>query len=147
LFVSARHPLARKKVLSVAEVAMEPLIVHRGIRRGVGEITLNILKYIEDHEHKPNVLMECSSGEAVKASVMGGAGIGILMLGHLRVEIRTREVKILTVRGLGDSKINSFIISRKHNPISDNAQDFLELLKRTSSDDGRETPERLTGSS
>jgi DNA-binding transcriptional LysR family regulator len=137
----------RKKVLSVAEVAMEPLIVHRGIHRGTGEITLNILKYIEAQGHKPNVLMECSSGEAVIASVMCGAGIGILMQGHLHDEIRRREVKILTIRDVKDLIINSFIISKKRKPISDNAQDFLDLLKRTCGDGRRETPERLPGSS
>jgi len=130
LFVSTRHPLTRKKVLSVGEVGMGPLIVHRGMHRGTGEITLNILKYIEDHGHKPNVLMECNSGEAVKASVMGGAGIGILMQGHLKDEIRRREVKILTIRNIKDLIINSFIISEKDKPISDNAQDFRDLLKR-----------------
>jgi DNA-binding transcriptional LysR family regulator len=146
LFVSARHPLTRKKTLSVADVAMEPLIVHRGLHRGSGEITLNILKYIEDQGHMPTVLMECSSGESVKASVMGGAGIGILMQGHLHDEIRRREVKILTVRDVKDLIINCFILFQKGNPISDNAQDFLDLLKRTYGDDRRETPERLAGS-
>jgi len=146
LFVSARHPLTRKKTLSVADVAMEPLIVHRGLHRGSGEITLNILKYIEDQGHKPNVLLECSSGESVKASVMGGAGIGILMQGHLHDEIRRREVKILTIRDAKDLIINSFIISQKGKPVSDNAQAFLDLLKRTCDDDRRELPERLPGS-
>jgi len=141
LFVSARHPLTRKKLLSVAEVAREPLIVHRGIHRGTGETTLNILKYIEDQGHKPNVLMECSSGEAVKASVMGGAGIGILMQGHLPDEIRRREVKILRIRDFKDLTISSFIIYQKGKTLSDDSQDFVNFLRETCGGERREIQE------
>jgi DNA-binding transcriptional LysR family regulator len=146
LFVSARHPLARKKALSLAEVAIEPLIVHRGIDRGTGKTTLNILKDIEDQGHKPNVLMECSSGEAVKAAVMGGAGIGILMEGHLHDEIRRHEVKILRIRDFKELAINSFIVYEKSKTLSDNSQDFINLLSQTSRGEQRETSGRLLGS-
>jgi LysR family transcriptional regulator, low CO2-responsive transcriptional regulator len=145
LFVPARHPFAKKKSVSLAEVAGGPLIVHRGIHRGMGETTLNILKYLEDQGHKPNVLMECSSGEAVKASVMGGAGIGILMEGHLHDEIAKREVTILRIQGLKEMIINSFIIYQKHKPLPDNAQDFVDLLRRTVGGGRRKTPRRGLG--
>jgi LysR family transcriptional regulator, low CO2-responsive transcriptional regulator len=144
LFVSGRHPFAKKNALSLAEVAMEPLIVHRGIHRGTGEITLNILKCIEDQGRKPNILMECSSGEAVKAAVIGGAGIGILMEGHLHDEIRRDEVKILSIRDVKDLMINSFIVYQKRKPLSDNAQNFFNLLRQNSGGEGRETPGQTT---
>ena len=131
LFVSARHPLARKKDLTLSEIAAEALIVHRGIRRGTGEITLDILKHIENRGHRPNILMECSSGEAVKAAVMRGAGIGILMQGHLLDEMRRDEVKILKISDVNDLRIPSFVIYQKDKVLSKYAQEFLDLLKRS----------------
>jgi DNA-binding transcriptional LysR family regulator len=142
LFVSGHHPFTRKKALSLGDVAMEPLIVHRGIHRGTGEITLNILKCIEDQGRKPNILMECSSGEAVKAAVIGGAGIGILMEGHLRDGIRRREVKILRIRDLKELTISSFIIYQKGKTLSDNSQNFFNLLRKSSGCEGRENAGR-----
>jgi len=130
LFVSAHHSLGTKKALSLAQIAMEPLIAHRGIRRGTGENTMSILKQIEEQGRRPNILMECNSSEAVKAAVMRGAGIGILMDAHLDDEIRRREVKILKIRDIKDLKINSFCIYQKGKPLSDNAQDFLDLLRQ-----------------
>jgi DNA-binding transcriptional LysR family regulator len=131
LFVSARHPVARKKALSLAEIAAEPLIAHRGIRRGTGKNTMSILKQIKEQGRRPNILMECNSSEAVKAAVMRGAGIGILMEAHLDDEIRRREVKILKIRDVKDLRINSYCIYKKAKPLSDNARDFLDLLRQT----------------
>ncbi len=74
--------------------------------------------------------MECSSGEAAKAVILRGAGIGILMEAHLDEEIHRREVKILRIRDVQDLKINSFVIYRKDKPLSYNVQDFLDLIKK-----------------
>src|SRR5882724_10321774 len=82
LFVSTQHPLAKKKDLSLAEIAAVPLIIHRGIRRGTGKNTLDIMKRIEELGQPPTILMESNSGEAVKTGVLRGVGIGILMQAH-----------------------------------------------------------------
>jgi DNA-binding transcriptional LysR family regulator len=130
-FVSARHPLASKKELTLAEIANESLIVHRGIRRGTGEITSDILKQIEEQGKEPNILMECSSGEAVMAAVIRGVGIGILMQAHLNDEIRRGEVKILQVSDINDLRITSFVIYQKDKALSVAAREFLDVLKRS----------------
>jgi len=142
LFVSTRHPLARKSGLNLAEIADGPLIVHRGIRRGTeksvhlrlfrrGRATLDILKRIEEEGRSPNILMECSSSEAVKAAVMRGLGLGILIQAHLENEIRRGEVKILKISECDDFLVPSFVIYQKDKPLSDNAKEFLRLLKRS----------------
>jgi LysR family hydrogen peroxide-inducible transcriptional activator len=100
LFVSTQHKLAKAKELNLADIAASPLIIHRGIRRGTGENTLDILKRIEALGSPPIILMECNSGEAVKAGVLRGMGIGILMQAHLGNELHKREVKILKIRDL-----------------------------------------------
>jgi DNA-binding transcriptional LysR family regulator len=129
LFVSAQHPVARKKDLSLEDIAAVPLIIHRGIHRGTGESTLNVLKSIEDLGWAPTILMECSSGEAVKTGVMEGGGIGILMQAHLENEIRKREVKILKITGLDEMWVSSFVIYQKNKTLSENARMFLDMLK------------------
>ena len=85
---------------------------------------------MEEQGHSPNILMECSSGEAAKAVILRGAGIGILMEAHLDEEIHRREVKILRIRDVQDLKINSFVIYRKDKPLSYNVQDFLDLIEK-----------------
>jgi DNA-binding transcriptional LysR family regulator len=130
LFVSTQHELAKKKNLSLADIVAIPLIIHRGIRRGTGKNTLDILKRIEDLGSPPIILMECSSGEAVKAGVLKGMGIGILMQAHLDNEIHKREIKILKIRDLKEMWVFSFVIYQKGKTLSDNAQVFLDILKR-----------------
>jgi len=130
LFVSTQHPLATKKDVSLAGIAAIPLIIHRGIRRGTGKHTLDILKRIERQGSTPNILMECNSGEAVKTAVMKGMGIGILMQAHLDNEIQKREVKILKFPGLKEMWVSSYVIHQKDKTLSDNAHIFLDMLKR-----------------
>ena len=139
LFVSAEHPLAGKKHLSLAEIAAVPLIIHRGIRRGTGQNTLDILKRIEELGRPPNILMECNSGEAVKTAVMRGAAVGILMQSHLANEVRKRDVKVLEIRGLKEMSVSSCIIYQKGKTLSDNARAFLDILeRRAESQEGRQ---------
>lgn len=130
LFVSAQHQLANKKDLRLAEIAAVPLIIHRGIRRGTGKNTLDILKRIEQLGCPPTILMESNSGEAVKTGVMRGVGIGILMQAHLDNEIQKREVKILKIRDLKEMWVSSYIIYQKDKMLSDKARMFLEMLRR-----------------
>jgi len=73
--------------------------------------------------------MECNSGEAVKTGVMKGGGMGILMQAHLENEIEKREIKILNVTDLDEMSVSSFVIYRKSQTLSDNAQMFLQVLK------------------
>ena len=130
LFVSAQHPLAKKKDFSLAEIAAVPLIIHRGIRRGTGKNTLDIMKRIEELGQAPTILMESNSGEAVKTAVLRGVGIGILMQAHLDNEVRKREVKVLKIRNLKDMWVSSFVIYKKDKMLSDYARMFLDMLRQ-----------------
>jgi DNA-binding transcriptional LysR family regulator len=131
LFVSRQHPLAKKQHLSLAEIAAVPLIIHRGIRRGTGKNTLDIMKRIEELGQAPTILMESNSGEAVKTAALKGMGIGILMQAHLDNEVRKREVKILKIRNLKEMWVSTFVIFKKDKRLSSNAQIFLDMLKRS----------------
>jgi DNA-binding transcriptional LysR family regulator len=123
-FVCTRHPLAKKKNLTLGEFAQTPLIVKK--KRGAK--TSQVLKQIQDHGFKADVLMECESAEAVKLAVLKGLGVGILYQDHISSEIRNDELKILTVKDLKEIEARSFLISRKDAPLSSYAQDFRKLL-------------------
>jgi len=123
-FVCTRHPLAKKKELTLEEFAQQPLI----IKKKMGAKTSQVLKQIRDHGFKADILMECESAEAVKLAVLKSLGIGILYQDHITSEIRNGELKILTVKDLKEIEARSFLISRKDVPLSPYAQHFRKLL-------------------
>jgi LysR family hydrogen peroxide-inducible transcriptional activator len=125
-FVAAGHPLAKKKQLTLADAAQVPLI----IRRGRLTKTRQHLNQIEQKGFQLNILMECESAEAVKIATMKGMGMGIAYRDHIDSEIRKGELKILKILGLKPANAQSFVVYQKDRPLSPNAQDFLELLKR-----------------
>ena len=123
-FVSTKHPLAKKKQLTLKEFSQAPLI----IKKKGGAKTSQVLKQIQEHGFKGNILMECESAEAVKLAALKNLGVGILYQGHIASEIRNGELKILTVTGLKEIEARSFLISRKDDPLSPYARDFRKLL-------------------
>jgi DNA-binding transcriptional LysR family regulator len=123
--VSSRHPLAKKNELTLAELAQGPLI----IRKASEGKTLDILRKIEDQGFQPEIFMECESAEAIKIAVMKGMGLGILYKDHVEPEVERGELKIVKVAGLKRIDTRSFIVYRKDKPLSQNAQDFLALLR------------------
>ena len=125
-FVAAGYPLAKKKQLTLADAAQVPLI----IRRGRLTKTRQHLNQIEQKGFQLNILMECESAEAVKIATMKGMGMGIAYRDHIDSEIRKGELKILKILGLKPANAQSFVVYQKDRPLSPNAQDFLELLKR-----------------
>jgi DNA-binding transcriptional LysR family regulator len=122
--VSARHPLAKKKELTLLDVAQGPLIVRSG---GAAKTWAN-LKQIEQQGYRLNILMECESSDAVKAATMKGMGLGFLYKDSVQFEVSKGELKILKIPQLRPLDARSFIIYDKRKPLSSPAQDFLDLL-------------------
>ena len=123
LVVSAKHPLAKKSELNMAEVAQGPLIIRK---RGQGRPS-EVLRRIEREGLRLNILMECESGQAVKIAVMNGMGIGILYRDSVESEIEVGSLKTLKIAGLKRINGKSFIVYRAGRPLSQNALDFLAL--------------------
>jgi LysR family transcriptional regulator, hydrogen peroxide-inducible genes activator len=122
--VSAKHPLAKKFELSLAEVAQAPLIIKKGRQGRPSEF----LRQIESQGFRLNILMECESGQAIKIAVMKGMGIGILYRDQVESELEAGSLKTLRIAGLKRINGKSFIIYRKGRPLSRNALDYLALL-------------------
>ena len=122
--VSAKHPLAKKFELSLAEVAPAPLIIKKGRQGRPSEF----LRQIESQGFRLNILMECESGQAIKIAVMKGMGIGILYRDQVESELEAGSLKTLRIAGLKRINGKSFIVYRKGRPLSHNALDYLALL-------------------
>ena len=122
--VSAKHPLAKKFKLSLAEVAQAPLIIKKGRQGRPSEF----LRQIESRGFRLNILMECESGQAIKIAVMRGMGIGILYRDQVESELEAGSLKTLRIAGLKGIKGKSFIVYRKGRPLSRNALECLALL-------------------
>ena len=126
-FVSTHHPLGRRKRLTLAELAQLPLIVKQRSQSK----TQQLLKQIEQQSCGLNVFMECESAEAVKLAVMKTLGVGVLYRDHLKAEVRRGDLKILSIRNLKKLEIESFVVYKKDQPLSANAQEFLGLLRKS----------------
>jgi DNA-binding transcriptional LysR family regulator len=126
-FISTKHVPVKRKKLTLAELARLPLIVKQRSQSK----TLDLLKQIEQQGFELNVFMECESAEAVKLAVMKNLGVGVLYRDHLKAEIRRGDLKVLSISDLKPTAIESFIIYNRNRPISPNAQEFLELLRKS----------------
>jgi DNA-binding transcriptional LysR family regulator len=125
-FASVEHPFAKRKSLTVAELASAPLVVFKKGRLRAFE---KILKQIESHGLTWNVAMYCESSEALKAAVKARMGLGILYRDLVQPELNRREFKVIQVQGLV-TQSESYIIYHKEKPLSANAKEFLALLRR-----------------
>jgi LysR family hydrogen peroxide-inducible transcriptional activator len=124
IVVSAKHPLAKKFELSLAEVAQAPLIIRKKREGRPSEF----LRQIESQGFKLNILMQCDSGEAIKIAVLKGMGIGILYRDQVESELKAGALKTLRIAGLKRINSKSFVVYRKDRPRSQNALDYLALL-------------------
>ncbi len=123
-FIGARHPLAKRPILTMADVARCPIIIKKSDTAKGG----NYIAQIESKGLSPNVLMECESAEAIKRAVLNGLGLGFLYRDHVAAEIQRGDLKIVRIRGLKKIDTSSHLVYRKDKPLSPHAQDFLDLL-------------------
>jgi len=72
--------------------------------------------------------VRCESSDSVKAAVKSGAGVGILYRDTVEEEVRKGEFKLLKITGINLTR-RSYIAYLKEKPLSQNAREFLELLR------------------
>lgn len=128
--VSAEHPLASARELSLTQYLESPMINLRG---GVSEAKI---RELSKRGTKPNIVMNCESAEAVLAAVKKGMGVGLLLRWRIEADIKAGHVKIIKIP---DFKIyvHSFIVYHKERPLSANALAFLSILRQSRLDSRR----------
>src|SRR5512139_992047 len=81
------HPLARKKKVSITDLASEPFLV-----REAGSGTRGAMeRFFADRGQELRTSMEMSSNEAIKQAVQAGLGLGILSLQTLELELALKR--------------------------------------------------------
>jgi DNA-binding transcriptional LysR family regulator len=127
-FSSPNHPLAKRGSLAISDLARIPLVI-RGESEGDMTATEEILREIQNQGVEIKIAMRCDSYEAVKAAVRHHMGVGLLFEGLVMHDAKRGDFKILKIKGL-NLVGQSFIIYHKEKPLSQNARDFLELLRK-----------------
>lgn len=127
VFAAARHPLAQRQQLTLADLARASLVIMRQ-KEAARSGTEEFIEEMERRELKPKILMRCDSSLAVKHAVKSGAGVGLLYKDTLEPELRNGELRIIKVPEL-KIHLHNYIAFRKEEPLSPNAQDWLILLR------------------
>ena len=127
IVVSRHHSLAQKKELTVSEFAAGPLI----IRERKKSSSRALLDQVVQRGLRPEIAMICDSATAVKNAALAGLGIGIIFQDHVTHEIKSGELRKLSVKGLTTGGFDSYIIYHAQRQLSVAAQRFLDLLHQS----------------
>jgi LysR family transcriptional regulator for metE and metH len=123
-FAHAAHPLTKKKKLNVQDFARAPLIV----RAGWGT-TEKMLKQLAARGIAHNVVLRCTTPNAVKAAVRKKMGVGILFSNQIERDLARKDVKVLNFVGLPKLVGSSYIVYYKKRPLPPAAAEFLDFLR------------------
>jgi len=96
IIAAPNHPLARKRRLPVAALAAESFLV-----REPGSGTRSAMQqFFGQQEVSVRVGMEMASNETIKQAVMAGMGVSFISRHTIGLELATRRLAVLDVRGL-----------------------------------------------
>ena len=122
------HPLARKRKITLRDLADTPLVVRGG--KNLTSTSESLLREVEKQGLRLNIVMRCESPEAVKTAVRNGIGLGILHADTVQSEIKKGDLKVLKLSDLM-LEGESWLIYRRDRPLSALAQAFLTLLRKS----------------
>lgn len=131
LTVPARHHLAKKRTVSLEEIANEPFIL-----RQVGSGTLKIMEnYLKTSGSKNtdsfHVVARFGTSTAVKEGTKAGLGISILSSRAVDTELKTGIIKALRLKGLSMFR-NFYLIRDRRRIASPLCQAMIDFLLATS---------------
>lgn len=125
LILPSHHPLAKKRSVTVEELANEPIIMKElgsGTRKQVNDL-------FSKNGLTPNVLMETSNTEFIKQLVQRGEGLSFLVLDSVAAEIRDKKLATVSLNGERPMlDVNIAYLKDQH--LSHPARAFVEILTR-----------------
>ena len=96
IIAAPNHPLAKQRRIPLARLAKETFLI-----REPGSGTRGLLERLfAEHRLPLNVSMEMASNETIKQAVQAGMGISLLSLHTIGLELKTRRLAVLDIRGL-----------------------------------------------
>lgn len=125
--VSPRHDLARRRLVTLKEVAAAPLLAHKA-----GSVTRGLIEgYFTARGLVPHVAMEISSPEVLRRMTQSGLGVGILPEVSVREDVRRRRLQIIEVKGWDLDRVSGLLLPPA-GPPSRAGRAFLTILERSS---------------
>jgi DNA-binding transcriptional LysR family regulator len=124
VFASANHPLAKKRRISLRELARVPLI----IKESMGATLIERLLNEANTAIPPNIVMRSESPAAVKTAVKNNMGLGVLFLRSVKEDLQAHKFKRLTLIG-ADLDIQTYIVSRR-DAVSAVTPAFIDILRQ-----------------
>jgi DNA-binding transcriptional LysR family regulator len=117
------YPLARRKSVSVEDLAAESFLV-----REAGSGTRGAMeRFFAARGLEIRSSMEMSSNEAVKQAVQAGLGLGILSLQTLEMELALKRLAVLKVEGFPIMR-HWYVVHRADKRLSPAAQAFKSFV-------------------
>jgi DNA-binding transcriptional LysR family regulator len=123
LIVAPEHPLARKKCITLAELAEEPIILKE---RGSGTRKL-VNELFDDNGIAPEILMETSNEEFIKQLIQRGDGVSFLVREVVAAELNEKKLAAVHINGRRIF-LEVSIAYLKNQHLSPPAQAFLDIL-------------------
>ena len=109
------HPLARKKVVTVGQLAQHPLVLREagsGLRACFEKSLDRTGKSLADLR----VVLELGSNEAIKAAVLRGAGVAVLSALAVQGELDDGRLKALRVKDIHCDRDMYVVLDRRRVP-------------------------------
>ena len=131
LVVSRRHPLARVREVALQDIERTPLLVRASGGRD-GTIVKRLKSLVEQQGIKITIGMRFESPTAMMEAIQRNMGIGLLYEDVVRDNLQRHEFKEIKIRGL-KLEGQSYIVYLKERHLSKAANDFLKLLRCSSS--------------
>lgn len=130
IIISADHPFAKKKAISIKQLAEEPFIMREN-----GSGTRKLVENLFDEEHcSPNVLMETSNTEFIKELVIRGEGVSFLVKEAVNAEIQEGKLTTVPLKGR-KVYLDVSIAYLKNQVLSPSSRAFVDTLWRLKSGD------------
>lgn len=117
------HPLASEKQIDLARFEDEQFVVRES---GSGTRSA-IERFFAEHRVSFHTGIEMSSNEAIKQAVEAGLGLGIVSIHTLELELETRRLQVLDVKGFPIRR-HWYVIQRKGKRLSPVAQAFKTFV-------------------
>jgi DNA-binding transcriptional LysR family regulator len=115
------HPLARKKEVTVAEIAQYPLLLPK-----LGRTREAVDNLLHERRLKPKISMELDSSELMKRFVAADVGIGFVTASHVKAEAKANLLSIIRIAD-AQIKRDLALVFRKDKALSRAALAFIEI--------------------
>lgn len=121
LMTPPTHPLAKKKEVTINEIAQYPLLLPK-----LGRTREAVDNLLHERRLKPNISMELDSSELMKRFVANDVGIGFVTASHVKAEAKANLLSIVRIAD-AHIKRDLALVFRKDKALSRAALAFIDI--------------------